>query len=250
MNSGGGTDIEILHLDGDCVAINKPAGLLMHRTRIDPDATEFAVQLTRDKIGQRIYPAHRLDRATSGVVIFGLNEEAAGEINRAFRERETVKRYVAMVRGYCEDRASITKPLRQYADFKSDVAAFESKSVQECHTEYTTLFRYELPVSDGRHETSRYSLVRIRLHTGRRHQIRRHFRDIAHPVVGDRRYGDRRSNTLFADQFGARRLLLVAQELQIVHPATGRPLRLIAPLGNVFENAIEGVIRAQMGGVS
>ncbi len=230
--------LEILYQDDDCVAINKPPGLLVHRSKIDVHARENAVSLLSRQIGQRVYTVHRLDCPTSGVLIFGLSSEAAHELTIQFGQRATSKHYLAVVRGWTDDAGVIEKPLKEHPDRITHPDADRHKLPQDAVTEFETLDRCEIPHSMGRYPTSRYSMVRLHPLTGRRHQLRRHCKHMSHPIVGDRRHGDHRHNTLLRETFHIERLMLAAIRLQIAHPVTGQSLNISSTMGAGFDAAI------------
>ncbi len=243
--------LEILHLDDVCVAINKPSGLLVHSTRIAAYVSQNAVKQLSKELGRPVYPAHRLDRPTSGVLLFGLTSEIARTLTVGFEKREVDKQYLAIVRGFTADNGVIEKPLddvylrqaiaREAADGDDDDSDPEPINLPtaECRTEYVTLAATEIPYSAGKYPTSRYSLVRATPLTGRTHQIRRHFKHIRHPILCDGRYGDHHHNHMFRDQLRIRRLLLVARELSFTHPVSSERIKVIAPVGDQFEAAME-----------
>ncbi|MBM4148512.1 MAG: pseudouridylate synthase [Lentisphaerae bacterium] len=210
--------LRILHADEHVVAIDKPDGLLVHRTRISSDHT-FALQLLRDQLGRLVYPVHRLDRPTSGVLLFALDPETASKLCADFAGRKVKKTYLAVVRGYLDESGTVDYPLKDSEG---------GEGIQA-----TTLYRRsdtaELPFADAEHATSRVSLASVTPLTGRMHQIRRHFRHISHPVIGDTRYGDGRYNRLFREKYGVRRLLLHAFSVAFTHPATGDVKTVTAP---------------------
>lgn len=212
--------LEILYRDDRYVAVNKPPGLLVHRSRIAADADDFLLQRLRDQIGQWVYPAHRLDRPTSGVIIFGLDSSSAQQLTRLFEQRLVKKRYLGIVRGYVEGEGVIDHPVRDEDD----------GAVKPGITRFRAVDRVELPVSDGRFPTSRYSLVELEPKTGRRHQLRSHMKHISHPLIGDTTYGKGPHNRFFASRYGVGRLLLHAQRLQFRHPLTGIETIITAPL--------------------
>jgi len=211
--------LKILYRDEYLVAIDKPESLLVHRSRISRDHV-FALQLLRDQMGQFVYPAHRLDRATSGVLLFALSSESASVISALFAERKIKKEYIAVARGVVDKSGTIDYPLREEGKEK----------VQEAVTTYSRLDEVELPFAVGKYATSRYSLVRITPHTGRTHQIRRHFKHIAHPLIGDTTHGKGAHNRFFREQYQMYRLLLHARELSFIHPITEQPLVIQAPV--------------------
>lgn len=215
--------LEIIHEDAYYVAINKPNGLLVHRTRIAEEKKEFALQLLRDQLGYRLYPVHRLDRGTSGALLFAKTSEAAAPVVKAFEEREPDKTYFAIVRGYTPEADTIDNPIRPDKDH-------QHKAPQDAVTHYARLATVELAIPVGRYQTSRYSFVRIKPETGRMHQIRKHFAHIRHYIVGDKRHGDWRHNLMFLNELQSPYLLLHAAELQFKHPYTGESVRIHAQM--------------------
>lgn len=228
-------ELEILYRDDDCVAVNKPPGMLVHRSRVDTREDENVLTLLRDQIGQWVYAAHRLDRGTSGVLLFGLSSEVARFFADEFENRRVKKGYLAIVRGWPPDSAVIDRPLTPWFDRISDPHGGKAKAAQEAITEYETLDRCECDWSIGRYERSRYSLIRLHPLTGRRHQIRRHLNRAAYPIIGDVRHGDHRHNHYFRDVLGIGRMLLASTRLEIGHPSTGELLTINASPGNDFE---------------
>ncbi len=216
------TDLTILYQDDNYIAIDKPSGLLVHRSEIDRRETRFALQLLRDQIGQRVYPVHRLDKPTSGVLVFALHSEATSLLQQAFQERQVDKAYYAIVRGYTEEQATIDYPLSDKREKEEKRRKTDIRPPQEAVSHYQRIATIELPISVGKFLQSRYSLVRISPETGRKHQIRRHFHSIAHPLIGDTRYGEGRHNRLFRDNFDSHRLLLWSAGIRFIHPYTGK----------------------------
>jgi tRNA pseudouridine65 synthase len=232
-----GEKLDILYLDQHLVAINKPAGLLVHRSPIDRHETRFALQLLRDQLGQRVYPIHRLDKPTSGVLLFGRSSDAARRVALEFGGRRVQKTYLAVLRGHCEPEGSIDYPLREEPDQRP--AGTEGEVIRAARTDYRRLASVELPFAVGRYPSSRYCLVEARPITGRRRQLRRHFKHIFHPIAGDTTYGDGRHNRFFRQQFGCARLLLAATELTLAHPYSGCPLTIQAPLSADFAMVLD-----------
>ncbi len=231
--------LDILYQDKSLVAINKPAGLLVHRSMIDRHETQYALQIVRDQIGQRVYPVHRLDKPTSGVLLFALSAEIARLMTEIFTARETQKEYLAIVRGYSDTHQVIDYPLKETLDKMTDRQAEQDKAAQRAITEYRRLATVELPHAIGRYPTARYSLIRAWPKTGRKHQIRRHMKHIFHPIVGDTTHGDGKHNRLFRDAFDCQRLLLHATRLGFIHPLNGESVLLDAPLDVPFSRIVE-----------
>ncbi len=226
--------LAILYADEHLIAVNKPSGLLVHRSAVDRNETEYAMQIVRNQLGQWVYPLHRLDKATSGVLVFALNKEMAQIMTRSFTERKVSKSYLAVVRGYTEESARIDYPLKEQLDKMTDRLADVNKPAQEAVTDYRRLATVELPYPVGRYETARYSFLHVLPLTGRNHQIRRHLKHIFHPIVGDTTYGDGKHNEFFRTQLDCRRLLLHACDISFEHPVSSKLIRMSAPLDREF----------------
>ncbi|MFT5164747.1 MAG: tRNA pseudouridine65 synthase [Alteromonadaceae bacterium] len=212
--------LNIIYQDEYLVAIDKPAGLLVHRSMIDKHETQFAMQLLRDQIGQHVFPVHRLDRPTSGVLLFALSADIARVIGETFSAGKMEKRYYALVRGTVNEGAIIDYPLKEMLDKKSDKKACQDKEPQEAVTEYRSLATAELAYPVGRYNSVRYSLLELTPQTGRKHQLRRHMAHIRHPILGDTTHGDGKQNAFFFAHFELRRLMLIAHSLTLPHPVT------------------------------
>ncbi|RLL52255.1 tRNA pseudouridine(65) synthase TruC [Mariprofundus sp. EBB-1] len=233
--------LDILYQDDWLIAINKPSGLLVHRSMIDRYETRFAVQMLRDQIGQHVFPVHRLDKPTSGVLLFALNSETARKMGELFSAGVVCKEYLAVVRGYTEEQGIIDYPLKEELDKKSDRKARQDKEAQEAVTAYRRLATVELPYAVGRYQTARYSLVHLMPKTGRKHQLRRHLKHVFHPIVGDTTHGDGKQNQFFRDQFNTHRLLLHANRLRFVHPETACAVDIHAPLQGDFADVMSAI---------
>lgn len=230
--------IEILYQDAYLIAINKPSGLLVHRSPIDKNETAFALQLVRDQINRYVYPVHRLDKPTSGILIFALNAEIAKVLSEQFRANAIEKEYLAIVRGYTPEQDLIDYPLKQMLDTKEEKKLGITKEEQEAQTRYERLATVELPYAVSRYPVARYSLVMLKPMSGRKHQLRRHMKHIFHPIVGDTKHGRGEHNKLFREKFDCHRLLLHAQNMSFVHPVSKETLRITAPLDQVFEKLL------------
>jgi tRNA pseudouridine65 synthase len=231
--------MQILYHDDYLVAVNKPPGLLVHRTRIDKDETNYALQTVRDLIGRHVYPVHRLDKPTSGILLFALQPEAAALITSLFATRQIKKAYLAVIRGYVNEQGMIDYPLMEQHDKMTDASAHTNKAAQPAVTQYQRLATIELPIPVGRYRTARYSLLEAVPLTGRKHQIRRHMKHIFHPIIGDTTFGDGAHNKLFREKFASHRLLLHARYLSLPHPYLNRPIEITAPLDKHFGNVID-----------
>lgn len=220
--------LSILYQDHDLIAINKPHGLLVHRSSIAADVEEFALQLLRDQIDQHVFPAHRIDRKTGGVLLFALNKTTEIAMQQQFAANLVHKTYLAILRGHAPDGGEIEYPLRK-----------ENGTLQDAFTAYTTLARAELPVALGKHLTSRYSLVEAKPTTGRMHQLRKHFSHIFHPIIGDRTHGCNKQNKLFTETWAMNTMLLHAHTLTFTHPVSNEQVCIKAPLQPEFLRMME-----------
>lgn len=226
--------LPMLFQDDHFVAVNKPAGLLVHRTNIDRHETAYAMQILRDQLGRWVYPIHRLDKPTSGVLVFALDSEAARRMTDAFSAKSISKSYLAVVRGFTKDAERIDYPLKERLDRMTERQAGQDRPAQQAVTEYRRLATVELPYPVGRYATARYSLISAPPETGRNHQIRRHLKHIFHPVIGDSTYGDGKHNDFFAERLQCRRLLLHARKISFLHPYSGLRIFIQAPLDRAF----------------
>ena len=225
----------IIYQDDDLVAINKPSGLLVHRSPIDKHETRFAVQQLRNQLGQHVYPLHRLDKPTSGALVFALSQEAASFYGQQFQEHQIQKTYWALVRGYGPQNMAIDHGLKEEADDYADTkVAFEPKHAL---THVQCLSEFEIPLQVDRYVTTRLSLMQCEPITGRKHQIRRHLKHIGHPIVGDSRHGKGLLNRACERYFSAGRLWLACTQV-ILTARQGQPLVIKAPLATDFEGVL------------
>ena len=220
--------LEIIYQDENLIAINKPHGLLVHQSSIARDATEFALQLLRDQVGKHVSPVHRLDRKTSGILLFAFDKVSEIAMHQQFMNAETDKKYLAIVRGFTPDAMDIDYPL-----------AKENGTMQDAFTSFRTLQRAEIAVAFGKHPTSRYSLIEATPKTGRMHQLRRHFSHILHPIIGDRTHGCNKQNKLFKARWDMTTMLLHASELSFAHPITKERIHLKAGLHDEFKRVMD-----------
>ena len=226
-------DLDILYQDEHFVAVNKTAGLLVHRSWLDCHATEFALQKVRNQVGQYVYPIHRLDRPTSGVLLFALNKEAAKAVSLQFEEHQISKHYLAVVRGHLES-GEIDYPLKEILDKIADKKAQQDKPAQSAFTRYEQCDKTETPYPVRPYSSSRYSLISLFPETGRKHQLRRHLAHLRHPIVGDTTHGDGKHNKMFREKFDSHRLLLHAFQLSFLHPFQDKIINIEAPLDHEF----------------
>ncbi|OAI12171.1 pseudouridylate synthase [Methylomonas koyamae] len=222
-----------IYRDQWLLVVHKPAGLLVHRSPIDKHETEFALQYARAlNGGEHVYPLHRLDRPTSGLLVFARDSQTASTLGKALMAGEVRKTYQAMVRGWTPEQGLIDHPLRDEPEDRR--LKGEPQTEREARTRYRRLATTEIPVAIEGHPTSRYSLIELYPETGRKHQLRRHMKHISHPIIGDANHGRGRHNRYFAERFGQGRLMLAATEMVFAHPATGAELHLRAELEDSF----------------
>ena len=233
--------LPILYRDDTLIAVHKPSGLLVHRTVLDRHETRFAVQIVRDQIGQHVHPVHRLDRGTSGVQLFALDRDIGRVLSAQFEAQAVDKTYLAIVRGYPDEAGIIDHALtREFDDYEYRLPQATGEA-QPAVTHYQRLATVELPYRVDRYPSSRYALLALQPQTGRRHQLRRHLKHLAHPIIGDATYGKGRHNRLFQELFASQRLLLACLRMRLTHPVSGEPLMLDAPLADGFSAVIEAL---------
>lgn len=240
-DGAGPLPLTVLFEDDHLVAIDKPPGLLVHRSKIDARATTYALQQTRDQLGYRVWPIHRLDKPTSGILLFARSPELARQASDLFAERTVEKTYTAIVRGWTEPEGRIDYALKEIRDRTTDSKVRPDKPAQDAVTTWTTVATCQVNHPVGRYPTARYARVEVRPETGRKNQIRRHFKHIFHPVIGDRKFGDRAHNAFFRNELGVERMLLAATGLQFTHPVKHTPLYISATSG--FPETVEALFR-------
>ncbi|MGB0205918.1 MAG: pseudouridine synthase [Neptuniibacter sp.] len=224
-------ELEILFEDESLIAINKPSGLLVHPSWIAPRGTPNLASMLKEYFnGGTPYTIHRLDRPTSGVILFGKDKQAAQDMNLQFAERKVNKTYLCMCRGYVPDQGTIDYALKEQLDKIADKHANQDKPAQDAVSHYRTLATVELDMAVGRYEKSRYSLVEVKPETGRKHQIRRHMKHIFHPIAGDTKHGDNKHNKALRQNYEMDRLMLMARDIEFEHPVTGKRLSISAPV--------------------
>jgi tRNA pseudouridine65 synthase len=230
--------LEIIYQDDDVVAINKPAGLLVHRSWIDKGETRFAMQMLRDQIGQYVYPVHRLDKPTSGVLLFALSSEVAAQMGQIFEQGLVQKEYLAVVRGYTPLSGVIDHPLKEELDKMTDKKARQDKPAQPAVTHFERLATSEQPFTIEKYPQSRFSLIKAYPKTGRKHQIRRHMKHISHPIIGDANHGRGRYNRYFKEHLGCGRLLLHAAGMRLRHPNKNEDISISAGMDDDMQRLL------------
>ncbi|HQC97128.1 MAG TPA: pseudouridine synthase [Aquabacterium sp.] len=227
--------LRLVHDDRWLVAVDKPAGLLVHRTSLDAQAqTDLLTQL-QGQLAAPLWPVHRLDKGTSGVLLLARDVDTARSLGTLFAAgatdgpaaRPLHKQYLALVRGWPAETGEIDTPLARDPELPST-----GQPQLPAATRWQVRQRLRLPVATHpQHPDTRLALVDVQPLTGRRHQIRRHFKALAHPLIGDATHGKGPLNRAVAAHLGINRLWLHAQALQLDHPVTGAPLALRAEPG-------------------
>ena len=212
--------LKLVYQDEHLAVVDKPAGLLAHRSGLAAYETDFLLDRLRDQLGRRCHLIHRLDRATSGALLIAFDATMARQLGEQFMSREVGKTYLAIARGHLDDSGSIDHPLD----------APGKPQPKPALTHYRRLASIELPIALGRYDSVRYSLLALQPETGRYRQLRRHLKHISHHLIGDTSHGEGRHNRLFRIEFGVHRMLLHAWRLSFQHPALGTPLDISAPL--------------------
>ena len=224
------TAIEVIYEDDALIAVNKPAGLLVHRSAIAADERDFLLERLREQTGATLYLAHRLDRATSGIVLLAKSREIAGELGKQFMARSIDKGYLAVVRGWPDATGTIDYAL-------PDVR--ERSPRKPAVTTWRVLATATVPIELGRYPEQRYALIEASPQTGRYRQIRKHLHHVSHHIVGDTSHGRGDHNRLWRIHFGVHRLLLHAWRLELAHPLAGTPLLLEAAPDAVWRGVLE-----------
>ncbi|MEO5830570.1 MAG: pseudouridine synthase [Rhodanobacter sp.] len=218
--------IEILYQDDALVAVNKPANLAVHRSKMVGNADEFLIDLLRGQVGDNVYLAHRLDRATSGVLLVARSKEVAAALGEQFMTRTIHKQYLVVVRGWPD-------PGEDVIDYPLP-GSRETGPRREARTRYRRLATIQVPIELGRYPDQRYALVLAEPESGRFRQIRKHLAHIHHPVIGDCQHGRGDHNRLYKQHFGCHRMLLHAWRVDFTHPVSGLPMRVEAPLDEAY----------------
>ena len=223
----------VLYRDETLLAVNKPAGVPVHGSKILADRPETLLSLVRAQTGKLVHTAHRLDRPVSGVMALALNRETLASLGKAFEQRQVRKYYLAVVRGWPQNEGTISHPLQPPRDERS-----AQSPARPATTHFERIAKVEIPVPVHPYPASRYSLLALRPESGRRHQLRRHMKHISHHLIGDTTYGRGEHNRIFRESYGCERLLLHAWSLRFSHPSTHQDMYFEAPLDPVFSSII------------
>lgn len=227
----------ILYQDDDLLAITKPCGYFVHRTTLDRTVEEIVLNRLGEQVESYLYPVHRLDRPTSGVLLFALNSYTAQQISEQFFNQKVTKIYHALTRGWVDK----TKISLINTALKAKHHDSNPPPLQEAKTYYQGLYHTEVPLAVGPYQTARYSLVALQPITGRYHQLRRHLNYLAHPIIGDSSHGDSRHNRALKDKYALNRLMLHASFIRLTQPRTNRPLLIHSPLPKDFSKLLQAL---------
>ncbi len=241
--------LQIVYQDSHYVGVFKPSGLVVHRSQATPPNAPVLLQVLRDQLGQHVYPVHRLDQPTSGIILFALNPDAAAKFVELLTQRQVGKYYQALVAGWAPQSGSIDRPLHdrksdQPRDRTSDRNAIDNNrddnhDMQSASTRWSLLDHYvhllDRASIDSGAKAQRLTLLEIQPLTGRWHQIRRHLAMLGHPVVGDLRHGCSVANQSIAQSSGVARMLLTAMRLDFRHPYTHELTSILVGRGSQFD---------------
>jgi len=210
----------ILFEDDYIIAVNKPNNMLVHHSIMANNIIDekSLVQVLKNKYHVKYYPIHRLDRKTSGIILFSKEKENISKFQKLFINNKIQKTYCGIVRGFSPISLTI----------KSDVKGRDSNVYKCALTELKTLKTKEINIPITPYKTSRYSLVKLIPKTGRLHQLRIHLNKINHPLIGDPKYGDRFHNRMFVNKFNCDKLFLHAKQIEFIHPFTEEKINIIA----------------------
>ncbi len=222
--------MEILYQDEHFVAVNKLADMMVHRTRLIPKEEVVVLEHMTKQLGQNAKAVHRLDRPTTGVLLLALHTEATQLMSKIFRERNVEKQYWAIVNGHPPANFVVEKPLQ----------SGKNKPIQKALTHFKTLQTFKLPsAEDILPNHQKFALVEAMPLTGRQHQIRKHLRAANHPILVDKKHGNKRLNRFFRMTFNQHSLLLHAKELRFLHPFTKEELVIKADLPIPFVKTLQ-----------
>ena len=227
----------IVYQDDHMVVVHKPTGLLVHRSEIDKHETAFLIQQLRDQINQHVFPVHRLDKPTSGLMVLALHKESARVLAHSFANRVIYKEYTAIVRGYAQSQV-IDYALKEMYDKMTDNQSVLLKEAQSAVTQVVLLGQAEIDHPVGRYNSARFSLVKLIPETGRKHQLRRHMAHVSHPIIGDTTHGDGKQNQFAREHLHLHRLALVATTLGVPHPVSGELLTFSTPIDEDLHTAM------------
>lgn len=222
--------ITVVHEDADLLAVDKPAGLAVHRSKMVARDDDYLMDRLRAQIGGDLFLVNRLDRATSGLVLLARSRDVARALGEQLMSRSVDKTYLAVVRGWPDECGEIDHPLT--------VGGMKGERKPSL-TRWRRLATVEVPIALGRYPQQRYALLALSPLSGRYRQLRRHLHHIHHPIIGDSTLGRGEHNRLFREHFGSHRMLLHAWKLALAHPASGERLHLEAALDATWAQLLQ-----------
>lgn len=220
--------IEVLFEDDHLIVVNKPNNILVHasyyaRNIKDPSL----IARLKTSIDTKLYPVHRLDYKTSGVIILAKSSAIAAALQKQFETNSIKKRYFALVRGFSNESGLVDTPVKNP----------ETGVYKEAKTTYNSLLFTEVDIPVKPYPKSRYTWVELLPHTGRMHQLRKHMNKISHPIVGDHKYGNRHHNKMFAEKLGFKNMFLHAADITFTHPVNKKELKIVADIPEFWLDA-------------
>ena len=237
--------LQIVYRDENYVAVFKPAGLIVHRSDSTLKHEPVLLQSLRDQLHCHLYPVHRLDRPTAGLILFGLSGAAAAKMVKLFTNRMVAKYYQALVGGLTPDAGLIDQPLGAKSDDDWAHVNHNDRRPKDALTQFETLARFQGSWENPTTKPYQFSLLEIKPMTGRSHQIRRHLNHIGHPVIGDHRHGDQTNNEMVLAATGVVRMLLTSMRLDFRHPYSGELHSIVVGRGSEFDRVIAKLVPQQ-----
>ena len=212
--------LEIIFEDSYFICVSKPNNMLVHHAKHSRNVAEETslLQLIIDKTGLKVFPIHRLDRKTSGIILLAKETQFVSKFQDLFTNNEIQKTYYGVVRGFSPEAKTIDSPVK----------GRDANVHKEALTHLKTLEQVTLDIPVKPYDSSRYSLVELSPKTGRMHQLRVHSNKISHPLIGDAKYGDKNHDVMFDENFGWKNMFLHAGKLEFIHPFTSEKLTLKA----------------------
>lgn len=213
--------LQIVFEDDYLICVHKPNNMLVHHARHSRNVSDEVslLQLIEEEKGLKVYPIHRLDRKTSGIILLAKETQFISKFQDLFTADEIQKTYYGVVRGFSPDTKVIDSPVK----------GRDANVHKEALTHLKTLEQVLLDIPVKPYDSSRYSLVELSPKTGRMHQLRVHSNKISHPLIGDTKYGDKNHDMMFDEKFGWKNMFLHAGKLEFKHPFTSEELTLKAP---------------------
>jgi len=214
------SEIEIVYKDEWLEIVNKPSNLIVHHSKYarNLDEESLCQLINNNNSVDTLHPIHRLDRKTSGLIIFAKDKTIIPLFQELFDQQKVQKTYIALVRGFIDGAGILNFPIR----------ADEDVIYKEAETHYQALHSLEIDIPVVPYSTARYTFLQLHPKTGRMHQLRKHMNKFSHPIIGDPKYGNRHHNHMFIDELEIFNLFLHAQTLEFSHPMTKENIRITA----------------------